>query len=79
MPHSQDWSQTKDKLTNVTPIHIAIDVGNPKALLHLLKANDIGDSIWMKCEDTENRKLSPLDLAMNKKSKNKSTIIVSWS
>ena len=65
----------KDRLIYVTPIHIAI--GNPKALLCLLKAKDVNEAICMTCEDTEGRKWSPLDLALNKKSKDKNTIMVS--
>ena len=70
------FGKGKDMLIDVTPIHIAIVCGNPKALLCLLKANDISESISMKCDDTEGKQWSPLELALNKKSKDENTIKV---
>ena len=68
---------SRNKLMHVTPMHIAIYNGDPKALLCLLRANDINDSITMKCIDIDDNKMNCLRFALSRALRDENMIKVS--
>lgn len=66
----------KNKFMNATPMHIAIHTGDPKALLCLLRANDICNSISMECMDIDDKKLNCLRFALSRSLRDENTIKV---